>query len=139
WSAWRTGAVGLMGDSLGDPIHTPPPRKRMTRMGMPQTTIARVRKKRRGGGYRARRLDARNHQPKARIATIVGTTITSMIPSALSRIFAFAAPIGPCGSSTLPEQPLTERRRISAADVRQGRGCRFKSNAAHDDMVSGGR
>src|SRR5262249_11183627 len=54
------------------------------------------------------------------------------------RIFAFAAPIGPCGSSTPPEQSLSERSRIGAADTRQGRGRRSKRNAAHDDMGSAG-
>src|SRR6266446_4705957 len=75
---------------------------------------------------------------KIRIAMIVGTTITSMIPNALSRIFALPAPIGPCGSSTPPEQLLSDRRMIGAADTRQSRGRRCKRNAAHDDMESGG-
>src|SRR5262249_17327575 len=87
---------------------------------------------------RARVLDARNHQANIRIAMIVGMTITNMMPSALSMIFAFAAPIGPCGSSTPPEQLLSERSRIGAADTRQGRGRRCKRNAAHDDMESSG-
>src|SRR6516164_2497206 len=69
---------------------------------------------------------------------IVGTTITSMMPSALSRILAFAAPIGPCGSSTPPEQLHSETRSTGAAHTRQGRGRRCKRNAAHDDMESGG-
>src|SRR5437016_13816496 len=69
---------------------------------------------------------------------IVGTTITNMMPSALSRIFAFAAPIGPCGSNTPPEQSLSDRRMIGAVDARQSRGGRCKRNAAHDDMESGG-
>src|SRR5882724_7736538 len=68
---------------------------------------------------------------------IVGTTITNMIPSALSRIFPFAAPIGPCGSSTPPEQPLTARKTISAAEMRQGRGRGFKRNADHHGMEAG--
>jgi hypothetical protein len=71
------------------------------------------------------------------MAMIVGTTITNMIPKALSRIFAFAAPIGPCASSTPPEQPLTERKAISAADMRQGRGRSCKRRLTPDDLESG--
>jgi hypothetical protein len=56
----------------------------------------------------------------------------------LSRIFAFAAPIGPCGSSTPPEQLLSDTRMIGAVDTRQSRGRLCERNAAHDDMESGG-
>src|SRR4029450_12517167 len=129
--------IGLKGSRSCDPIQITPPRNRMTRIGMPQTTISMLPEYTKSGWEGARVLDSRNHQPKARIAMIVGTTVTSMIPSALSRIFAFAAPIGPCASSTPPEQPLTQRRMTSAAENRQGRGRRFKRNAAHHDMEAG--
>lgn len=69
---------------------------------------------------------------------IVGTTITSMMPRALSRIFASAAPIGPCASSTLPEQPLSERKRISPAGIRHDRGRCCKNSVAFDEMDCGG-
>src|SRR5262245_17515929 len=68
---------------------------------------------------------------------IVGTTITNMMPKALSRIFASAAPIGPCGSSTPPEQPLTERKAISTAGTWQGRGRHRKKCLTPDDLESG--
>ena len=32
----------------------------------------------------------------------------------------FAAPIGPCGSSTPPEQPVSDKSGISAIDIRNG-------------------
>jgi hypothetical protein len=71
------------------------------------------------------------------MAIIVGTTITNMMPKALSRIFASAAPIGPCASSTPPEQPLTERKATSAAEMRHGRGRRCKRHLTPDDLESG--
>src|SRR5262249_14383257 len=39
------------------------------------------------------------------VARIVGITIASMIPVALSMMSRSAAAIGPCGSNTPPEQP----------------------------------
>src|ERR1700758_2521959 len=55
--------------------------------------------------YRARELDERNQKAVPRVARIVGITITSMIPVALSIISRSAAATGPFGSSTPSEQP----------------------------------
>ena len=43
-------------------------------------------------------FDARNQKAKAKIVTIVGSTIASMIVSESIRMVFSAAPIGPCGS-----------------------------------------
>ncbi len=45
-------------------------------------------------------LDARNHQAKAKVAAIVGTTIASMMASESIKIVFWASPTGPCGSRT---------------------------------------
>src|SRR5260370_39107750 len=82
-------------------------------------------------------MEGVTHQPKANSGIMVGTKNPNMMPNALRRIFASAAPTGPCASNTPPEQPLTERRTISATDMRQGRGCRCKRNAGRRDMETG--
>ena len=43
---------------------------------------------------------------------IVGITIANMMPSELKRIVFSANAIGPCGSSTPPEQPPSIKARI---------------------------
>jgi hypothetical protein len=53
-------------------------------------------------------LDARNHQANAKIATMVGATIASMIAIESIRIDFSAAPIGPCGAR-IPVQPDSAR------------------------------
>lgn len=55
----------------------------------------------------ARMLEARNHHANHSAATMVGTTITNMTASELSRIVRLPAPTGPCGSSTPPAQPAS--------------------------------
>src|SRR6516165_10813418 len=50
-------------------------------------------------------LDARYHQANAKVATITGTTTTSMIAVELIRRSRSADAIGPCGSRMPPEQP----------------------------------
>ena len=52
----------------------------------------------RSGRQTAVVFDARNQNEKARIGTIVGRTIASMIPTETIRIGFSAAPIGPRGS-----------------------------------------
>src|SRR3954454_8873045 len=66
--------------------------------GIDQTTSSMRPEYAKSGRYTARGLDCRNQNAKARIATIVGTTIASMIATESIRIVASAAPIGPCGS-----------------------------------------
>ena len=53
-------------------------------------------------------LDARNQKAKAKIATIVGRTIASMIASESIRMVLSAAPIGPCGSRMFIAEPEIE-------------------------------
>jgi hypothetical protein len=43
-------------------------------------------------------LEARNQKAKAKIATMVGSTIASMIATESIGMAVSAAPIGPCGS-----------------------------------------
>jgi len=50
-------------------------------------------------------LDARNQYAKAKIATMVGRTIASMIASESIRMVFSAAPIGPCGSRIFIAEP----------------------------------
>src|ERR1700756_1945145 len=52
-------------------------------------------------------LDDRYHQANANVATITGTTTTSMIAVELIRISRSADAIGPCGSRTPWEQALS--------------------------------
>src|ERR1700690_1888423 len=49
-------------------------------------------------------LNARAHQAKPKIATMVGATIASMIAMGSMRIDFSAAPIGPCG----PNMPVVQ-------------------------------
>ena len=60
-----------------------------------------------------------------RTPMIVGTTITSMMARALSRIWILAAPIGPCGSSTPPEQPASSKSKVAAFAIRENNFGRF--------------
>ena len=50
---------------------------------------------------------------------IVGTTMTSMMARALNRIWILAAPIGPCGSSTPPEQPASSKSKVAAFAIKE--------------------
>src|SRR5262245_51858362 len=65
----------------------------------------------------ARVLDARYHQANAKVATITGTTTTSMIAVELIRRSRSAAAIGPCGSNT--PAGAQEVRRIAAPTTHQ--------------------
>jgi hypothetical protein len=69
-------------------------------------------------------LADRYHQANAKVATITGTTTTSMIAVELIRRSRSAEAIGPCGSST--PAGLQEGRRIAAATTgqRRKRECR---------------
>src|SRR5215471_706032 len=65
----------------------------------------------------ARVLDARYHQANAKVATITGTTTTSMIAVELIRRSRAADAIGPCGSNT--PAGLQEARRRAAPTTHQ--------------------
>jgi hypothetical protein len=43
----------------------------------------------------------------------------------LSRIWLLAAPIGPCGSSTPPEQPASSKSKVAAFAIRENNFGRF--------------
>src|ERR1700719_4332724 len=66
--------------------------------GIDQTTSSSRPEYSQSGQWNARVLDARKYQAKANIATMVGTTIASMIAIESIRIILSAAAIGPCGS-----------------------------------------
>src|SRR5947209_6775714 len=68
--------------------------------GMDHTIISMRPEYSKSGRYVARVLEARNHQAKANVAAIVGTTMASMIASESIRMVLSAIPIGPCGSRT---------------------------------------
>src|SRR5262245_22964462 len=74
-------------------------------IGIDQTSISRRPENSKFGRWRARLLDARNHQATPSVASIVGITIASMIPVELSMMSRSAEAIGPFGSSTPSVQP----------------------------------
>src|SRR5208337_4747442 len=61
-------------------------------------------------------LEARNHQAKTRVATIVGTTIASIMARESTRIALSAVPTGPCGSSTPLSQPPRSNPALSVSN-----------------------
>ena len=67
---------------------------------------------------------------------IVGTTMTSMMARALSRIWILAAPIGPCGSSTPPEQPASSKSKVAAFAIRENNFGRFDAGQSHHRQIS---
>src|SRR3977135_829669 len=69
-------------------------------------------------------FDARNQKAKAKIVTIVGSTIASMIASESIRMVFSAAPIGPCGSRIFIAEPENGTRHDGAA-ARTFRGLRI--------------
>src|SRR4051795_11276578 len=77
----------------------------MVSAGIDQTTSSMRPEYAKSGRYTARELDSRNQKAKARIATMVGNTIASMIATESIRIVASAAPIGPCGSKIFIAEP----------------------------------
>src|SRR6516164_9233730 len=127
-------SIGLKGSRACAPIQITPPRNTMTRRGIPQTSSSIRPEYTQSGRYCALGFEARNHQAKASVATIVGTTIASMIASALYMILRFAAPIGPCGSSTPPEQSVSDNSSISAIDIRNGRLREIECGNEHRDV-----
>src|SRR5262249_7214401 len=121
-------SIGLLCDSIGlngsracEPIQITPPSNTMTRRGIPQTSSSIRPEYTQSGRYCALEFEAANHQAKASVASTVGTTIVSMIARALSMILRFATPIGPCGSSTPPEQPVSDNSSTGGINMRSGR------------------
>src|SRR5262245_60839509 len=69
----------------------------------------------------ARVLDARYHQANAKVATITGTTTTSMIAVELIRRSRSAEAIGPLGSNTPPGAQEARRTAAPSTDQRSRR------------------
>src|ERR1041385_7193629 len=70
----------------------------MVKAGIDHTTSSSRPEYSQSGQWNALVLEARKYQAKAKIATIVGTTIASMIAIESIRIILSAAATGPCGS-----------------------------------------
>src|SRR5712672_144670 len=104
-SGFTEEASGLRGSRSCEPTHATPPTRSTVMAGIDQTRISSRSEYVNSGMWRARVLDARNHQGTPRVATIVGMTIASMMPSELKRICRSATAIGPFGSRTPPVQP----------------------------------
>ena len=99
-------ASGRCGSSSWLATQPMPPRKMMTSNGTDQTRSSSFPEYAQSGRYLARVLDARNHQAKATVAMITGTTMPSMIASEFkSSVFSPAA-TGPAGSSVAGAQAL---------------------------------
>src|SRR5229473_1563867 len=98
-------AIGLRGLKSCEPTHATPPTRNTVMAGIDQTSIARRPEYVKFGRYRARSFDARNQKATPSVARITGTTIASMMPSALSRICRSARATGPFGSNTPSVQP----------------------------------
>src|SRR6185369_15427869 len=104
--------IGARGSSSWEPIQITPPSKITVSAGIDHTTnsircsydssIPRL----------ARVLDDRYHQANAKVATITGTTTTSMIAVELMRTSRCAEAIGPWGSNT--PAGLQDATRIAA-------------------------
>src|SRR5882757_3404471 len=78
------------------------------RAGIDQTTSSMRPEYSQSGQYDAFVLAARNQKAEAKIATIVGRTIASMIAIESIRMVLSAAPIGPCGSRIFIAEPENE-------------------------------
>src|SRR5260221_11670813 len=94
------------------------------RAGIDQTTSSMRPEYSQSGQYDAFVLDARNQKAKAKIATMVGSTIASMIASESIRMVLSAAPIGPCGSRVFIAAPENGTAINGAADQRNGNAYR---------------
>src|SRR5436305_1614701 len=90
-------ASGLAGSRSCEPIHATPPSSMMVSSGIDQTISSSWPEYSQSGKYRALALDDRNHQAKARVATIVGTTMASMMITEPTRIWLSPTPTGPFG------------------------------------------
>src|SRR4051812_24147931 len=91
---------GFAGSSSCDPIQATPPSSVITSSGMAQTISLMRPEYSQSGKCTALALEARNHQAKANVAAIVGTTIASMIARESISSVLLAIPTIPCGSRT---------------------------------------
>src|SRR3984885_6332123 len=97
--------IGRAGSRLCDPIHATPPRKRTTSAGIAQTSTSSFPEYAQVGRYVAALLEARNHQAKKRVASMVGTTMTSIMPRASRRTSLSPSAIGPTGERIVGVHP----------------------------------
>src|SRR5258707_6903540 len=97
--------TGAAGSSWCDPIQATPPSRMTVSAGIDQTTSSIRPEYSQFGQQNALPLDARNQYANAKIATIVGSTIASMIASESIRMVFSATPIGPCGSRIFIAEP----------------------------------
>src|ERR1700694_2141566 len=104
-SGFTVDAIGLRGLKSCEPTHATPPTRNTVMAGIDQTSMSRRPEYAKFGRYRARSFDARNQKATPSVAKITGTTIASIMPSALSMICRSAAAIGPFGSRMPSEQP----------------------------------
>src|SRR3984957_1412961 len=111
-------SIGLAGSRSCEPIQATPPRSMMVRRGIAQTINSRAPEYSKSGRYCALVLEDRNHQAAARVATIVGTTMASMIATESRRIVLFASAIGPFGSRTAQSQPLSNSAAHNGASLK---------------------
>src|SRR6267154_3217765 len=101
-------SIGFAGSRWWAPSQATPPSRMTVRAGIDQTTSSMRPEYSQSGQYDAFVLDARNQKAKAKIATIVGRTIASMIAIESIRMVLSAAPIGPCGSRIFIAEPENE-------------------------------
>src|SRR5579871_5126524 len=83
-------------------------------------------------------LDERYHQANANVATITGITTTSMIAVELIRRSRCADAIGPCGSTTPPEQPARKGSAIRALAIPGDSVRRFEGRKTVDQYIDDG-
>src|ERR1700726_2701960 len=117
-SGFTVDAIGLRGLKSCEPTHATPPTRSTVMAGIDQTSISRRPEYAKFGRYRARAFDARNQKATPSVARITGTTIASMMPSALSRICRSARATGPRGSNTPSVQPPSVATPIRTAASR---------------------
>src|ERR1700733_1030220 len=98
-------AIGLRGSRSCALIQPMPPTRSTVMAGMDQTIISMRPEYSQSGKCGARALDERNQKATPSVATMVGMTMASMIPSESKRIVRSADAIGPFGSRTPSEQP----------------------------------
>src|SRR6267142_6178282 len=103
------------------------------RAGIDQTTCSMRPEYSQSGQYDAFVLDDRNQKAKAKIATIVGRTIASMIASESIRMVLSAAPIGPCGSRMFIAEP---EDRIADYGAAAPRFCRHNHVSRIDERLA---
>jgi hypothetical protein len=96
---------------------------------MARTTGSMLPENSQSGRWRAWVFEARNHQAKPILVTIVGTTMASMKTSESTIGVRFATPIGPFGSVTLPAHPAT-----MAADTSQAIALQPETGARPDTL-----